>query len=80
MKMDAEQRHEWRGFHSTEAVKQRAMYTGSGVDGAFEFEQVKPARKILVVQHPQYQLFKQMIDLTKGQEQFPTGVTLLKKH
>lgn len=78
--LDAEQRHERREFHSTEALKQRAMYTGSGAAGAFEFEQVKPARKILIVQHPEYELFKQMIDLSKGQKQLPTGVTLLKKH
>jgi hypothetical protein len=63
-------------FTSFELLKQRTKYTATGSGGIFKFDQVKPARKTLIVVHPGYQPFRQEIDLASSQKQFPLRVTL----
>ncbi|HEX8131387.1 MAG TPA: carboxypeptidase regulatory-like domain-containing protein [Pyrinomonadaceae bacterium] len=69
-------RPELKKFTSLELLKQRTMYTATGAGGLFKFEQVKPARKTLIVLHPGYQPFRQEIDLAPGQRELPLRVTL----
>jgi hypothetical protein len=47
--------------------------------GAFSFDQVRPNKKILVVLHPNYQPYRQIIDLTGEQTQFSMDVILQSK-
>jgi Carboxypeptidase regulatory-like domain len=47
--------------------------------GAFSFEQVMPMKKTLVILHPGYQSYRQIIDLTGRQTQLSIDVVLQKK-
>jgi hypothetical protein len=47
--------------------------------GAFSFEQVMPMKKTLVILHPGYQPYRQIIDLTGRQTQLSIDVVLQKK-
>ncbi|HEX8068728.1 MAG TPA: carboxypeptidase regulatory-like domain-containing protein [Pyrinomonadaceae bacterium] len=52
------------GFVSPELLQQQARFTASGADGAFSFDEVAPSKKMLVVVHPGYKPYKQLVDLS----------------
>ncbi len=55
-------------------------HTSSDEAGAFNFEQIMPMKKMLVVVHPGYQPYRQIIDLTGRQTQLSLDVVLQKKN
>jgi Carboxypeptidase regulatory-like domain len=55
-------------------------HTSSDEAGAFNFEQIRPMKKMLVVVHPGYQPYRQIIDLTGRQTQLSLDVVLQKKN
>lgn len=67
------------GFTSHELLKQNMRFTASGPDGAFKFAQARASKKMLVVVHPGYKPFKQVVDLTPAQAQAPLKVVLSAK-
>lgn len=71
--------HEFGKFTSSELFRQRVMHTASGRNGMFRFEGVNPAKKVLVVLHPQYHTYRQEIELTSDQEQLPGKIVLRSK-
>ncbi|MEP7270730.1 MAG: carboxypeptidase-like regulatory domain-containing protein [Acidobacteriota bacterium] len=77
--IEVEDRPELRRFTSAERLNQRTMQTVSGADGKFRFDQVRPARKTLIITHPRYQPTRQTLDITTERESQPTRVTLQRK-
>jgi hypothetical protein len=67
------------GFTSHELLGQQLRFTASGAKGDFSFEQVGPSRKMLVVVHPGYKPFKQMVNLARSKSQSPVSVVLVAK-
>ena len=67
------------GFTSHELLKQQIRYTVSEANGTFSFEQVRPTKKMLVVIHPGYKPFKQMVELAPSQAQTPVRIVLMVK-
>jgi len=63
-------------FTSTETLSQRIKYGKSRIDGSFNFRQLTPGRKMLVVIHPGYRQFKQIIDVTSSQSSSQVPVVL----
>jgi hypothetical protein len=60
----------------SESTMDGRMHTLCDEAGAFNFEQVKPMKKMLVVLHPGYQPYRQIIDLTGRQTQLSIEVIL----
>jgi hypothetical protein len=67
------------GFTSHELLSQQMRLTVSGVNDAFSFEQVGPSRKMLVVVHPGYKPFRQMVELARSKSQSPVSIVLVAK-
>ncbi len=64
------------GFASHDLLKQQIRYTASAANGTFSFEQVRPTKKMLVVIHPGYRPFKQVVELARSQAQTSVRVVL----
>lgn len=64
-------------FISIESLSQRIKYTRSGANGLFRFEQTAPGRKMLIVLHPGYRPFRQVIDLSTNQGS-PHAIVILR--
>lgn len=62
--MEVGSRRSVPGFTSHNLLGQQMRFTASGADGGFGFEQVGPSRKMLVVVHPGYKPFRQMVELS----------------
>jgi Carboxypeptidase regulatory-like domain len=63
----------------TESTMDGRTHTLSDEAGAFSFEQVMLMKKTLVILHPGYQPYRQIIDLTGRQTQLSIDVVLQKK-
>jgi hypothetical protein len=63
----------------SESMMDGRTHTLSDATGAFGFEQVKAMKKMLVVLHPGYQPYRQIIDLTGRQTQLSIEVILQKR-
>ncbi len=63
-------------FTSHELLRQQTRFTASEANGAFSFEQVRPTRKMLVIVHPGYMPYKQLVELARAQKQPPLRVVL----
>jgi hypothetical protein len=77
--IDETERPELKRFTSAERLSQRLMQTLSGPAGKFRFDHVSPARKTLIITHPNYQPIRQTLDLTAEHESEPARVTLQRK-
>jgi hypothetical protein len=51
----------------------------SNEDGSFSFDQIRPVKKVLVVLHPSYKPYRQIIDLSEWQSQLSIDVILERK-
>ena len=78
--IEAGRRSEYQGFVSHEQLKQKTRYTTSNADGKFTFDQVKPTRKMLVIIHPIYHSYRELVDLTKSKGQHPVIAVLRNKN
>lgn len=63
-------------FLPFEALQQRRQFAVTANDGVFQFNNVRPARKALLITHPKYAAGRQTLELTARQTQFETRVIL----
>jgi Carboxypeptidase regulatory-like domain len=65
-----------RAMLFSESPGEPTINTISNDDGTFTFDQVKPAKKTIVVLHPGYQPYRQIIDFTDPQARLSINVVL----
>lgn len=73
---DAAEGRELQRFLPFEVLQQRHQFTVSQSDGSFRLDRVRPARKTLLVTHPQHAPQKQTLELTAQQQPFNLKVFL----
>lgn len=73
---DVEERRLAERFLPFELLQQRQQFTVTDVAGSFEFRGVRPARKALVVTHPQFAPRQQTLEVGARLQQFETRVIL----
>ena len=75
---DSEDRRVLERFLPFELLQQRQQFTVTAADGSFAFNEVRPARKSLVITHPQYTPNKQTLELGLRRSQVEARITLQK--
>ncbi len=77
--IDDGERPELRRFLSFELLRRRTRQTVSGQDGKFRFELVNPARKTLIITHPNYHPTRQTLNLDVERNSMPARMKLNRK-
>ena len=62
-------------FTASEVLGRRSRAAFSAAAGDFEFKQVKPTRQMIVVVHPSYRVFRQVIHPASGRG--PTDLSII---
>lgn len=73
---DADERPDLQRFLPFEVLQQRHQFTVSQSDGSFRLDRVRPARKVLLVTHPQHAPQQHALELTTQQPTFNVKVFL----
>ncbi len=69
-------RRDLSGFVSHALLEQQLRLSSSGANGAFQFDQVSPTRKMVVILHPGYKPFRQTVNITPNKAQSPFRAVL----
>lgn len=77
---DAEERPELSRFLPFELLQQSRRFTVADAAGAFHFDNVRPARKLLLVRHSKHAPAQQTLALDVNQTEFTTRVVLLRNN
>lgn len=69
-------RRDLSGFVAPALLEQQLRLSSSGADGAFQFDHVSPATKMVVILHPGYKPFRQTVDVRPNKAQSPFRAVL----